>query len=353
LRGKSLSRAPAVTAPCDEPSPILVEIIRGEMVESFHRGAVAVVDAAGKVARSLGDVDRLVYPRSALKPIQALPLIETGAADGVGLGPEELALACASHRGEPPHIDKVAAWLAKIGLGEADLECGIHPPRHEASYAALLRAGGTPSQLHNNCSGKHAGFLTTAVWRREPTRGYIESDHPVQRRVAETVGEMAGLDLSRAPRGRDGCGIPVIALPLCALARAMARLADPSGLSEPRRAAAQRLLDAMAAAPLLVDGTGGMTATLMSVAGAALRLKPGAEGVFAAALPSLGLGVALKIDDGGARAAELAMATVLDRLGCLTSEARSYVEPLLAPPLKTVAGREAGRLQPTALLQSL
>jgi L-asparaginase II len=342
-----------VTVPRDEPSPILVEIIRGGMVESVHRGAVAVVDAAGKVARSLGDVDRLVYPRSALKPVQALPLVETGAADGLELGPEELALACASHRGEPPHIEKVAAWLAKIGLSEADLECGVHPPRHEPSYAALLRAGGAPSQLHNNCSGKHAGFLTTALWRREPTRGYIESDHPVQRRVAETVGEMAGLDLSRAPRGRDGCGIPVIALPLRALARAMARLADPSGLSETRRAAAQRLLDAMAAAPLLVDGTGGMTATLMSVAGAAVRLKPGAEGVFAAALPSLGLGVALKIDDGGARAAELAMATVLDRLGCFTAEARSSIEPFLAPPLKTVAGREAGRLQPTMVLQSL
>jgi L-asparaginase II len=343
---------PAVTAPRDEPSPILVEIIRGAMVESVHRGAVAVVDAAGKVARSLGDVDRLVYPRSALKPIQALPLIETGAADGVGLGFEELALACASHRGEPMHIEKVAAWLTKIGLGEADLECGVHPPRHEASYAALLRAGGAPSQLHNNCSGKHAGFLTTALWLREPTHGYIEADHPVQRRVAETVGEMAGLDLSRAPRGRDGCGIPVIALPLRALATAMARLADPSGLSEKRRAAAQRLLDAMAAAPLLVDGTAGMTATLMA-AGASVRLKPGAEGVFAAALPSLGLGVALKIDDGGARAAELAMATVLARLGCFTAEARSAAAPFLQSPLKTVAGREAGRLQPTAVFQSL
>jgi L-asparaginase II len=342
-----------VTAPRDEASPILVEIIRGAMAESVHRGAVAVVDAAGKVARSLGDVDRLVYPRSALKPIQALPLIETGAADGVGLGFEELALACASHRGEPPHVEKVAAWLAKIGLSEADLECGVHPPRHEASYAALLRAGGAPSQLHNNCSGKHAGFLTTAVWMREPIRGYIEADHPVQRRVAETVGEMAGFDLSRAPRGRDGCGIPVIALPLRALATAMARLADPSGLSAPRCAAAQRLLDAMAAAPLLVDGTGGMTATLMSIAGAAVRLKPGAEGVFAAALPRLGLGVALKIDDGGGRAAELAMATVLDRLGCFTAEARSAAAPFLLPPLKTVAGREAGRLQPTAALQSL
>ena len=272
----------ASTLPHDEPSPILVEIVRGDMVESFHRGEVVVADAAGKIARFLGDVDRLVYPRSALKPIQALPLIETGAVDGFGLGPEELALACASHRGEAMHVEKVAAWLARIGLGEADLECGAHPPRHEPSYRALLRAGGAPSQLHNNCSGKHAGFLSTAKWLQEPIHGYIEADHPVQQRVARTVGEMAGLDLARAPRGRDGCGIPVIALPLRALATAMARLADPSGLNEPRRVAAKRLLDAMAVAPLLVDGSGGMTATIMTIAGASVRLKPGAEGVFCA-----------------------------------------------------------------------
>lgn len=341
-----------MTASLGEASPVLVEVIRGDVVESDHRGSVAVVDAAGKIARSLGDVDRRVYARSALKPIQALPLIETGAADGFGLGDEELALACASHSGEPMHVEKVVAWLAKVGLGEADLECGVHPPRHAASYEALLRAGRAPSQLHNNCSGKHAGFLTTARWMREPTRGYIEPEHPVQQRVASAIGEMAGLDLSCAPRGRDGCGIPVIALPLRALALAMARLADPSCLGEDRRAAAKRLLDAMAAAPLLVDGTGGMTAAVMTVAGAFVRLKPGAEGVFCAALPAQGLGIALKIDDGGARAASLAMAAVLDRLGCFSSEQRWSLEPFLSPPFMTVAGKEAGRLRPTAALQS-
>jgi L-asparaginase II len=342
---------PASATQPDQTAPILVEIVRGELVESFHRGSVAIVDAAGKIVRSLGDVDRLVYPRSALKPIQALPLIETGAADGFDLGPEEVALACASHRGEPAQVEKVAAWLARIGLGEADLECGIQPPRHAPSLEALLRAAGTPSQLHNNCSGKHTGFLTTARWMREPTRGYIEPGHPVQQRVAQTVGEMAGLDLGRAPRGRDGCGIPVIALPLRALALAMARFADPRSLSDHRRAAAKRVLDAMAAAPLLVEGTGSMTSSVITVAGAAVLLKPGAEGVFCAALSAFGLGIALKVDDGGMRAAELAMATALDRLGCFTSEQRSALALFLAPPLRTVAGREAGRLRPGAALQ--
>jgi L-asparaginase II len=331
---------------------VLVEAVRGAWVESSHRGAIAVADAAGKIVRSLGDVDRLVYPRSSLKPIQALPLVETGAADGFALGDEELALACGSHRGEAVHVEKVAAWLGRIGLGEADLECGAHPPRHEPSYQALLREGRPASPLHNNCSGKHAGFLTTARWLKEPTRFYIEADHPVQQRVVRTAGEMAGVDLSRAPRGRDGCGIPVIAVPLRALATAMARLADPRPLGEHRRAAAKRVLDAMAAAPLLVDGTGGMTTTMLAVAGATVRLKPGAEGVFCAALPALGLGVAIKIDDGAGRAADLAMATLLDRLGCFTAEQRIALAPFLAPGIKTVAGKDAGRLQPGAALQS-
>lgn len=338
--------------PDGEPPPVLVEVIRGASVESRHRGVVAVADAAGKVVRSLGDVDRLVYPRSSLKPIQALPLVETGAADGFALSHEELALACASHRGEPIHVEKVAAWLAKVGLGAADLECGAHPPRHEPSYQAMLRERRPPSPLHNNCSGKHAGFLTTARWLKEPTRGYIEADHPVQLRVARTAGEMAGLDLSRAPRGRDGCGIPVIALPLSALATAMARLADPHALGEHRRAAVGRILDAMAKAPQLVDGAGGMTTAVMTLASASVRLKPGAEGVFCAALPALGLGVAIKIEDGGGRAADLAMASLLDRLGCFTAEQRSALEPFLAPRIWTVAGKEAGRLQPGAALQS-
>jgi L-asparaginase II len=334
-------------------APVLVNVYRADWVESEHCGAVAVVDAAGKLVRHAGDIEQPIYPRSALKPIQALPLLETGAADGLGLGPEQLALACASHRGEPMHVEKVAAWLAKIGLSEADLECGAHPPRHEPSYQALLRQGGPPSPLHNNCSGKHAGFLTTARWLKEQSRGYIEADHPVQQRVARVAGEMAGVDLSRAKRGRDGCGIPVIALPLRALATAMARLADPAGLAEHRRTAAKRILDAMAAAPLLVDGTGGMTTTVMTVAGATVRLKPGAEGVFCAALPTLGLGIAVKIRDGAGRAADLAMATLLDRLGCFTEGQRAALAPFLAPTITSVAGKEAGRLEPGDWLQSL
>jgi L-asparaginase II len=180
---------------------------------------------------------------------------------------------------------------------------------------------------------------------KEGTRGYINADHPVQQRIRKAVSEMTGCDLSRAPTGTDGCGIPVIAVPLRALALGMARLADPASLHDERRFAIARLMEAMKAQPVLVDGTAGMTTAVMSVAGATVRLKPGAEGVFCAALPALGLGVALKIDDGAPRAAEAAMAALLDQLECFDESQRSALAPFLSPRLKTVAGLEAGCLR--------
>jgi L-asparaginase II len=331
--------------------PVLVEATRGEMVESRHRGAVAVVDAGGGITLALGDIERVIYARSAIKPLQALPLIESGAADRFGLGQEELALACASHHGESVHVTAVARWLERLGLGPADLECGAHLPNDTPAAHALIRSGTAPSPLHNNCSGKHAGFLATARHLGEPTRGYIQPDHPVQRRVLAILEAMTGRDLARAPRGTDGCGIPVIGIPLAAMAQAMARLADPQGVPPARAAAARRLLDAMAAKPLMVDGTGGFPTVVMETAPARVRLKPGAEGVFCAALPTLRLGVALKIESGHGRAAEVAIGAVLRRLGALTPADVSGLALLLRPPVNNVAGRRVGELRPTAALE--
>jgi L-asparaginase II len=331
--------------------PVLVEATRGEMVESRHRGAVAVVDAGGGITLALGDIERVIYARSAIKPLQALPLIESGAADRFGLGQEELALACASHHGESVHVTAVARWLERLGLGPADLECGAHLPNDTPAAHALIRSGTAPSPLHNNCSGKHAGFLATARHLGEPTRGYIQPDHPVQRRVLAILEAMTGRDLARAPRGTDGCGIPVIGIPLAAMAQAMARLADPQGVPPARAAAARRLLDAMAAKPLMVDGTGGFPTVVMETAPARVRLKPGADGVFCAALPTLRLGVALKIESGHGRAAEVAIGAVLRRLGALTPADVSGLALLLRPPVNNVAGRRVGELRPTAALE--
>ncbi|HUZ74972.1 MAG TPA: asparaginase [Stellaceae bacterium] len=333
-----------------EPAPVLVEVTRGAMVESRHRGAAVVADATGRVVMAWGDDTKPVYARSALKPLQALPLVESGAADAFGLAPRELALACGSHHGEEPHVAAVAAWLARMGLGPADLECGAHPPADPAAAQALIRRGEAPSALHNNCSGKHAGFLATARHCGEPTRGYIAADHPVQRRVLATIEDMTGLDLARAPRGIDGCGIPVIGIPLSGLARAMARMGDPRGLPSARVAASCRLLDAMAAEPLMVSGSTGFATALLRAAGDRVRAKPGAEGVYAAALPGLGLGLALKIEDGAGRAAEVALMAILQRLGLIDAAALAALAGRGRPVLRNVAGAAVGDIRPADAL---
>ncbi|HUJ86756.1 MAG TPA: asparaginase [Burkholderiales bacterium] len=310
------------------PEPLLVEVTRGALVESRHRAHCAVADAAGALVLARGEMERPVYPRSAVKPLQALPLLETGAADAFGLGPREIALACASHRGEPMHLAAVEAWLRRLGLSAQDLECAA-----------------PPAALGHNCSGKHAGFLTTARHLGEPTRGYIEPGHPVQQRVRAVLAEMTGCDLSRAPAAIDGCGIPLYGIPLPGIARAMARLADPAGLAGARAAAARRILGAMAQEPLMVAGSGTFTSALLAAAGSDAALKPGAEGVFCAALPGLGLGVALKVEDGAARAAEVAMGALLCRLGALDEGAQQKLAPLLRPRLANAAGREVGEIR--------
>ncbi|MGE0119451.1 MAG: asparaginase [Dongiaceae bacterium] len=340
---RTLSMATAKVA----ANPILVEVTRGDMVESRHRAVIAVVDAGGVVVRAWGDVDRPVYGRSALKPLQAFPLIETGAADRYGLGAAEIALACASHSGEPRHVELVTQWLARIGCSVGDLECGSHMPFHEPSLETLIRSGRKPDARYNNCSGKHAGFLSTARHLGEPTAGYIRHEHPVQQRILGTLEQLTGLRLGDAPRGIDGCGIPVIGIPLGNIALAMARLADPDPHLPPvRAAAAKQVLAAMAADPFLVAGSGRFCTRVMEIVGAKVVLKTGAEGVYAASLPTLGLGVALKIDDGAGRAAEVAMGQVLRYLNLLNADEEAALVETFDPPISNRAGRETGRIRP-------
>jgi L-asparaginase II len=296
-------------------NPVLVEVTRGNRVESIHRGSVAVVDVKGATRLALGDVETPVYPRSALKPIQAIPLVETGAAAAFGLGDEEIALAAASHSSEPMHTERIAGWLERIGCTVADFACGAHRPAHEPTLFAMIREGRPWTALHNNCSGKHAGFMTDARHLGVPVAGYQTHHHPVQRRVEETLKEMAGLS-GDLPWGIDGCTVPNFAAPLRALARAMAAIADPHALPPGRARAAGRVLAAMTSHPELVAGTG-RPCTLLMHQSRRVAVKTGAEGVYVAILPELGLGAALKIDDGAGRAAETAMAALLIGLGVL------------------------------------
>lgn len=345
-----MNEAPLIERPAaiDAGNPVLVEVTRGTVVESRHRGSIAVVDGRGRIAHQVGDVAAAVYPRSAIKPLQALILVESGAADRFGLGDKELALACASHRGETVHTEAVAAWLDRVGLSPSDLECGAHLPYDPRTMEALLRANGQASTLHNNCSGKHSGFLTATLHLGLPIKGYIQPEHPLQQKLYRLIEEMGGESLAATGRGTDGCGIPVFGVPLRALARAFARLDDHADLSPERARAATRILAAMAAQPVMVSGHGNFVTRVMEVAGDSIRIKSGAEGVYCAVLVGRGLGVAVKIDDGAGRAAEVAMAAALRRLGAFTPDQERVLADFLEVPIRNVAGRHVGTIRPVA-----
>lgn len=296
-------------------NPVLVEVTRGSAVESRHRGAVAVVDAQATCLCAIGDTARPVFPRSAVKPLQALVLLESGAAERFAVDDAEVALACASHGATPAHVDVVAAWLARLGVAAGDLACGPHPPLDSAAAAALARRGEAPGRLQNNCSGKHAGFVCAALHLGVPAAGYAAPGHAVQRRVAALLSDLGG-----CPPGAvavDGCGVPTFAMPLGAVATAMARLVRPDALAPGRAAAARR----------------------------AVVVKTGAEGVHAAALAGPGLGIAVKIDDGARRAAEAVMAALLVRFGELDAMARAGLDPWLGATVANAAGEPVGTVR--------
>ena len=323
-------------------NPVVVEVRRGPLVESRHRGAGAVVDADGAVVFAFGDVDRPVYPRSAVKAFQALPLIESGAADALGLGEADIALACASHSGEPDHVARAAAMLARAGAGPDALACGAHWPLGDKAARALARSGAEPTALHNNCSGKHAGFVCLACANGWSVAGYQTPDHPVQRAAKTAIEEMTGAALGADVTGTDGCSIPSYAVPLRALAHGFARFGTGQGLAPHRARAAQRIRAAVAAHPHLVAGEGRFDTDAMRLLGARAFTKTGAEGVFCAALPEAGLGVAVKADDGATRAAQVMIAAVIARFLALSDDEQARFEPLLAPTLRNWNGVEVG-----------
>lgn len=327
--------------------PILVEVTRGAQVESVHRGAVAVLDADGGVVLALGDIDRPIFPRSAVKLFQALPLIESGAADRFRLTAEQLALAGASHGGEPGHVATAAAMLKTAGLDEECLECGAHMPMHRASADRLVAQARTPTPLHNNCSGKHAGFICLACEMGVDTAGYVATAHPVQREVRAAMENITSSRFSDDWAGIDGCSIPTYALGLRALALGFARAGSGHGLGIERAKAARRLLAAAAEAPWHVAGTGRFCTRTMEILGTRAYVKTGAEGVFCGTLPELGVGFALKCADGTTRASEVMAAAVIARLLPMQEVERKAFEPLLTPRMTNWNGIEVGMIRPS------
>ncbi len=267
-------------------SPLVVEVTRGGRAESRHLVDAVIADAAGKFVAVHGEAERPVFPRSAIKALQALVLVESGAADAFKFSDADIALACASHHGEQMHVTRAAGMLAKSGLEPACLECGAHWPRHDADRATLIRQDRKPTALHNNCSGKHSGFLAFAAHAGYPTRGYVGIDHPAQKAVAATLTETTGAAHKAENHGIDGCSIPTYAIPLQDLAIAFAKFGIGEGGGPARSAAMQRIRDACFAHPELVAGTGGVDTRIMTALKGRAFTKTGAEGVYVAALPN-------------------------------------------------------------------
>jgi len=330
-------------------NPVLVEVLRAGLVESRHRGAVVVADTEGAIVLSVGDVTAPVFPRSAVKALQALPLVESGAAERYGFCDEELALACASHSGERAHVEGVTRMLANAGLEPSALRCGAHWPLSQAAAHALARTG-TPSALHNNCSGKHAGFLVVARARGVDYTGYWQPGHPVQRDVHSVLEDLTGAVLPPDRRAVDGCSVPTWAVPLQSLAHAFAKFGTGQGLASERARAAARLRAACANQPWYVAGTGRFGTEIVRLLGERIFFKTGAEGVACGALPTLGLGFAIKCDDGAGRAVEAVAAALTARLLPLSDAERGALAPFAQPALRNWNGIEVGALRVTEAL---
>jgi L-asparaginase II len=295
----------------------MVEVWRGGLLEGTHSGHAVICDEAGEIVEAWGNPDAVIFPRSSCKMIQALPLIESGAADAAGLTDRQLALSCASHQGAAIHTEAVTKWLTDLGLSEGDLRCGSHEPYDIDARNGLIRAYDAPCQIHNNCSGKHSGFLTLNRHLRAGSE-YVEVDHPVQRAVRAATEEVSGETV--AGYGIDGCSAPNFATSIKGLARAMSAFSVASETGDARQKAMYRLTRAMATYPEMVAGEGRSCTELMRAMNGRVAMKTGAEAVFVAIVPEKKRGIAVKITDGGTRASEAVIAALLVRMGVLDAD---------------------------------
>lgn len=324
-----------------------VEVVRGGWVESRHRVCVAVTDESGRLVGSTGDTDGLTFYRSAAKPMQALPLVEEGVADRLGLTDGELALCCASHEGTPEHVATARSILAKAGVDEALLRCGPQAPYSGRSARALYAAGATPGPVHNNCSGKHAGMLALAVGMGWDPLDYHDPDHPVQRRMLDEIVRWSGEPADRIVTAVDGCGIVCYAVPLAVMAASFARFGVAARDGRPP----ERIVRAMTARPFMVGGQGRTCTDVMARSEGRVVAKLGAEGVYGGAVPGEGLGFAIKVTDGGRRAVEVALIHVLSELGALRPRDITALRRHGRPEVFNTRGERAGEIRPAFTLE--
>lgn len=327
-------------------NPVLARVLRGAHVESEHRGAWALVDDAGNVLDGAGDWNRPVFARSSMKSLQALPLFESGAAERFGLSPREIALVLASHNAEACHTEGVAGLLARLGLDAGALGCGAQSPGDPEARAQLAQRGEQPSALHNNCSGKHAGFLALARQLDEDPARYLQVESRTQGLVRQAVLEMTGTPDDELTTAIDGCSAPTFRLPLAKLATGIARVANPESLSEVRRGACLRMTDAVAAHPELIAGKHRRICTdIARVAGGRVFPKTGAEAVYVLGLVGTGRGLAVKIDDGSYRGLHALIVDLLARFELLSPGELHTLDTWRGDPLRNWAGQVVGRIE--------
>ena len=328
---------------------VLAEVTRGGAVESVHHGVVVVVDTAGGVVASAGDPAHVAYFRSSAKPFQAVPLVESGAADAFGLTPAELALCCASHSGEPRQQAVAAGILAKVGLGSEALRCGVVLPMDGAEAARIVAGLVPPSPLQCDCSGKHAGMLAVCAHLGLPLEGYLDPDHPLQRSILGIMSEVLRLPADQILPATDGCSLPTFGAPLRAFAAAWAALAAPEhapvDAGGAHAVALDRLRAAMTAHPENVGGTDRLDTDLMAIAGNRIAAKSGAEGLLCLAVPERGLGVAIRVLDGSGRAHPVVLAAVLEQLDLVDAATIAAVMERHPPTLRNHNGRHVGELR--------
>lgn len=329
----------------------LIYFTRGTLAESIHQGHIAVVRSIGERLYSAGDPGHLTFARSAAKPLQAIPVLESGAAERFHFTDREIALLCSSHNGEPEHAETVAGLLSKLDLGPGFLKCGSHEPFSKQAADELKKHRKEPSALHNNCSGKHSGMLAMALMLEAPLDSYLEIGHPVQQRNLLTISSLSGVPKEEIGLGIDGCGVPVFALPLEKLALAYARFGDSGQLSEKQSEASQRILSAIRKEPFYLAGTDRFDTALVQVTNGRILGKLGAEGVFAVTVPDERLGIAVKIEDGNPRGLYPAVVETLRQLDLLTSAELQELEPFHRPVIRNWQGTVVGATVPSFTLQ--
>lgn len=332
----------------------VVELTRGGIVECIHFGAMAVVDSSGHLLNSLGDPNLVTFPRSSMKPLQALPFVEDGGPEHFGLTEKELAILCASHHGTDEHVSVLRSIHAKVGLRESDLQCGVHWPSDKPTASAMRERGEEPTPYRHNCSGKHSGMLAQALLHDYSKETYLSMNNPVQQRILKTVAEMCGLEQEDMSVGIDGCSAPVFAMPIYNFALAMARLADPGGLGKVRATACKKITHAMMTYPEMVAGPGAFDSVLMSVMQGKAVVKGGAEGYQMISLMpgacgkgSPGIGVAIKISDGdpNRRATYALVVALLKAFGFEAEMASDSFRNFNAPVLRNWRGLEIGEIR--------